>query len=370
MRRTASVWGVGLLVGLAAGLTPGAGRGQIPWDAERWEVAAQESRTGRHLGREALYMAGGTAWFDGADFQDGVVEFDIAAPAEQGFHGLRFRATDRTNHEYVYLRPHLSGLPDAVQYTPVNRGLSSWQLYSDPRFVLPATIPPDRWLHVRVAIQGRRMEMSVDGRVLVFPELQRDPVAGGLGLTASGGGAWFANVVVRPGADPEFGAESGAEAPEPPTDAVGAFRVSEPFAETVVDGVVDLPAVVRSGQRWAPLAAHVRGIADISRVRTRSPEANTVFVALTLEAEDPTVARVRLGFSDRVRVFLDGRQVFAAADEYATRDYRFLGTVGLFDELFLPLEAGDNEVWFAVSEDFGGWGLVVEVPSGQGVEVR
>lgn len=370
MRRATWVWSAGLLTGCALGLSPADGRGQVAWDDSVWDVAAQESRRGHYLGREAFFMAGGTAWFDGADFLDGVIEFDIAAPADQGFHGLRFRAVDRANHEYVYLRPHLSAQPDAVQYTPVDRGLSSWQLYSDPRFVLPATLVPDRWIHVRVAVEGRRMEMTVDGQTLVFPELQRAPAAGGLGLSASGGGAWFANVVVRPGADPAFSDEAGAEAPEVSSDVVTRFRVSEPFAEAVVDGVTVLSSSVRDGQRWAPLPVHVRGIANVAKVRTRSPETNTVFAALTLRAEASTVVRLRLGFSDRVRVFLDGRQVFAAADEYATRDYRFLGTVGLFDELFLPLEAGDNEVWFALSEDFGGWGVVVEIPAGQGVEVR
>lgn len=109
---------------------------------------------------------------------------------------------------------------------------------------------------------------------------------------------------------------------------------------------------------------------NVMRHPQAEPEANTVFVALTLVAEGPAVVRLRFGFSDRVRVFLEGRQRFAAADEFATRDYRFLGTVGLFDELFLPLEAGDNEVWFALSEDFGGWGLMVEIPAGQGVTAR
>ncbi|NNF38072.1 MAG: hypothetical protein HKN71_05365 [Gemmatimonadetes bacterium] len=357
-------------MGCALTLTPVAGRGQIPWDDSNWDVAAQESRTGRYLGREAFYMAGGTAWFDDADFRDGVIEFDIAAPADQGFHGLRFRAVDRTNHEYVYLRPHLSGKPDAVQYTPVNRGLSSWQLYSDARFVLPATLLPDRWLHVRVAIEGRRMEMTIDGQTLVFPELQREPAAGGLGLSASGGGAWFANVVIRADAEPDFIDEPGAEAPPVPADLVTRFRVSEPFAEEVVDGVTELPAYMRSDLQWAPLPVSVRGIADLAQLRTRTPENNTVFARLALEVMSPTVVRLRLGFSDRVRVFVDGRQVFAASDVYATRDYRFLGTVGLFDELYLPLEAGETEVWFAVSEDFGGWGLIVEIPPGQGVVVR
>ena len=80
--------------------------------------------------------------------------------------------------------------------------------------------------------------------------------------------------------------------------------------------------------------------------------------------------RIRLGFSDRVRAFLNGRQLFAAGDEYASRDYRFLGTMGLFDELYLPLESGDNELWLAVSEDFGGWGVTLQIPEGQGVTVR
>jgi hypothetical protein len=35
----------------------------------------------------------------------------------------------------------------------------------------------------------------------------------------------------------------------------------------------------------------------------------------------------------------------------------------LFDELILPLKRGDNELWFAVSEDFGGWAVTAALPS-------
>jgi hypothetical protein len=35
---------------------------------------------------------------------------------------------------------------------------------------------------------------------------------------------------------------------------------------------------------------------------------------------------------------------------------------GLYDELILPLHAGDNQVWIAVSEDFGGWGVLMQLP--------
>ncbi len=49
-------------------------------------------------------------------------------------------------------------------------------------------------------------------------------------------------------------------------------------------------------------------------------------------------------------------------DAFQTRDRSFLGTVGLFDELILPLKRGDNELWFAVSEGFGGWAVVAQLP--------
>ena len=46
------------------------------------------------------------------------------------------------------------------------------------------------------------------------------------------------------------------------------------------------------------------------------------------------------------------------------------GTIGLFDKIYLPLREGDNEVWFAVSERFGGWGIQAEFDDRQGIRVR
>ena len=364
---SARVLGIALLGTLIAVDPLGA---QIGWDESAWEVMAEESAREAYLGRDAMYLNGGTAWWRGGELRDGIIEFDIAVPAVQGFHGLRFRMADRVNHEYVYLRPHLSGKPDAVQYTPIDNGLTGWQFYSDARYAQAVTIPADRWVHVRVAIRGRRMEMTVDGQLLVFPQLDREPAAGRIGLTASGDGAHFANFVVRSGADPGFSGEPGAPAVEAEPGTVDGWRVSEPFPESVLDGVTQLPESVRSSQSWIELPTHVRGVTNIAKGRVRAPERNTVFASVTLHTEAARTARVRIGFSDRVRVFLNGRQLFHGTDGYASRDYRFLGTMGLFDELFLPLEPGENELWLAVSEDFGGWGVTMQIPAGQGVRLR
>ena len=66
---------------------------------------------------------------------------------------------------------------------------------------------------------------------------------------------------------------------------------------------------------------------------------------------------LELGFSDRAVVYLNGRPLYRGDDTYRSRDYRFLGSIGWYDELYLPLEAGENELVIAVSEDLGGWGL-------------
>ena len=66
---------------------------------------------------------------------------------------------------------------------------------------------------------------------------------------------------------------------------------------------------------------------------------------------------LELGFSDRAVVFLNGRALYRGDDTYRSRDYRFLGSIGYYDTLFLPLVAGANDLVVAVSEDFGGWGV-------------
>jgi sugar lactone lactonase YvrE len=43
---------------------------------------------------------------------------------------------------------------------------------------------------------------------------------------------------------------------------------------------------------------------------------------------------------------------------YQQRDPSFLGIIGLFDAVYLPLKQGDNELMLAVFESFGGWGFM------------
>jgi hypothetical protein len=330
------------------------------WD--HWNIKAKQSKSEPYLGRESLLLDEGAAWLDDAGFQDGVIEFDVAASAEAGYHGLAFRAADHDNYESVYLRSALSDKPDATQYTPVFNGLAGWQIYAGPRYIQKVTIVPDRWVHVRVVVHGARLELSVDGQTVVFPQMLSPAAAGAVGLTATGSPAHFANFVMKRGETPPREGGDGAPAVATPAGVIARWRVSTVFAETRLDSLDDLDPAGWRDLTWDSLEPGPGGIVNLAMLRKLDGDRKTVFAATTLHADEAKRVLLRFGFSDRVRVYLNGRPLYRGNATFQTRDSHFLGTVGLFDELILPLKRGDNELWFAVSENYGGWAVVAQLP--------
>ena len=91
----------------------------LPPDSPRWDLE-QQAKVAEYLGRKCLLLDGGAAVVKDFEMRDGVIDVDIATPAKRGFFGIQFRmSNDGANGEWVYLRQHKSGLPDAMQYTPV-----------------------------------------------------------------------------------------------------------------------------------------------------------------------------------------------------------------------------------------------------------
>jgi len=84
---------------------------------------------------------------------------------------------------------------------------------------------------------------------------------------------------------------------------------------------------------------------------------NTVFAAITIDSAKKQLKKLDFGFSDRVKVYLNGGLIYEGLNNFRSRDYRFVGSLGYFDALYLPLEKGKNELRLAVSETFGGWGI-------------
>ncbi len=335
-------------------------RQTVTFDSDRWTFDAAEHRVTEHLGRPSLYLKGGAAWIADAELTDGVIEFDVAFTGERGFMGGIWRMRDRHDYEEFYVRPHQSGKPDANQYTPVFHGVPGWQLYHGKGYGAPLSYPTNAWIHIKIVFSGGRGEVYVDSEepVVAIQEMKHEVGPGKVGLSASNfAPAHFSRFSFQKLDRPALAI------PPPPTGVapmgtVRAWSVSNAFAEAGLDGKTLLGEGDKAGLTWQTLLAERTGITNLARAAVLSPETNTVFARVVVHAESEGTRKVRFGYSDRVKVYLNDRLIYGGDNGYKSRDYRYLGTIGLFDELYLPLRQGENELLFAVSESFGGWGIL------------
>lgn len=351
---------VSLMVIMATGVTEPAPEA-VSFDSDRWVWQARERVIEEHLGRSSMRLKGGAGFVDGASLTDGIVEFDISFTAERGFVGGIWRVVDPANYEEFYIRPHQSGKPDANQYTPIFNGASGWQLYHGEGHGAPVSYRFNTWIPVRIAFSGSRALIYVDDMAtpaVIVHELKRDVTAGSVGVMASNfAPAWFSNF--------RFRALSGSpleaafkEPPQAEAGTIGRWTVSTAFAEGALDGKIMLNDADKAELSWVALSAESSGITNLARVQGIAGDSDTSFARVVVRSSEARSLRFRFGYSDRARVFLNDRLLYSGNNTYRSRDYRYLGTIGLFDELTLPLVAGDNELWIAVSESFGGWGVV------------
>jgi hypothetical protein len=333
---------------------------EVPLDVAAWALAGGDHTRTEDLGRPCIRFGDANLAHALPDvvLEDGVIEVDLAVARERSFHGVIWRVRDGENFESFFVRPHQVGNPDSVQYTPVTNDISSWQLYHGPGFWAPVAFPIDAWFTIRVAFAGSRAEVFVGdltSPTLRVAELKRPPAPGGIGLLVGGPGLRVARFAYD-GVAPVI-AEPMPRRDEPRAGVIRDWDVSDPFLESEIAGAPGLPIDLVAARVWTPLVAEPSGLLDLSRANGLRDGRNTVLARTTIRAPSEHAAALEIGFSDRAVVFLNGRALFRGDDSYRSRDYRFLGSIGFWDTVYLPLREGDNELVVAVSEDLGGWGV-------------
>lgn len=126
-------------------------------------------------------------------------------------------------------------------------------------------------------------------------------------------------------------------------------------------GKAQLAEDLSAGRSWTAMTAEDTGITNLAEVITDENGGDTVFVKYSLEGKRGEYRQLHFGYSDKARVYLNGTLIYSGDNTYMTRDYRYLGTIGLFDSVVLPLKKGENELLIAVSEAFGGWGIMGQI---------
>ena len=353
-----------------------AGAVALPPDSAHWVFEGRAEPT-EYLGRRCIMLDGGAATVKDLDLRDGVIDMDVATPAARGFFGIQFRA-DSLNGEYVYLRQHKSGLPDAMQYTPVlNTGLN-WQLYSGPGFTGAVDIPRETWFHLRLAIAGAQARLYVQDTskpALDLPDLKSGRERGQVALADLIGATCFANVEVHPTPDAPWQRQL----PEMPRGTLVRWSLSPVYDALARDPERPLSSADQKAMRWDVVEAEPPGIVAIYRYRmaphprvtfqsdwsTRlepQPGTKVIYARTTITADKDEVRKLALGYSDEVSVFLNGRILYRGRSAQAFRDPGFLGIVTPDnDALYLPLKKGSNELVLALSELGGGWGFVARL---------
>ena len=146
-----------------------------------------------------------------------------------------------------------------------------------------------------------------------------------------------------------------------PSTRITHWDVSDPFDEAQLVDKTSLAKSWTGALQWHTIDSDERGITDFARVAAHGKGSNTVIARTIVHATQSGVRQFKFGFSDRARIYFNGNLLYSGSDVYMSRDYRFLGTIGLFDAVYLPVHKGDNELMIAVSEDFGGWGLEADL---------
>lgn len=330
-----------------------------------WDLSGDARIAGAGEPR-VLEIGTGVAVAPGVELENGTIEVEVQMSSHRSFVYVRFRDGGDGDWEEIYLRPHKSHLPDALQYTPVIGGVSQWQIFHGESGTAAVGLPAEQWIPLRLEIAGRKLAVFVGDRLepaMVIARMAHEPRAGGIALrsfVARGSeapfGARFRRLKVSPGRT-SYGFDPARPSAAADPRLVAGWQASPVFA--IEEKLYrELPQVDESA--WRDVEAEPDGTVLLDRLpRPEGVRAYGAVLRLGIEAAGAEVRSLDLGFSDAVSVFLNGRPVVGLDQSYRFDRPRVQGVMGLHQSrLHLPLEDGHNELRLVVTESFGGWGLI------------
>ena len=347
----------------------------VPPTSSRWDLQGQ-AKVAEYLGRPCLALNGGAAVLNHFEMRDGVIDVDVATSDGRGFFGIMFRiADDGANGEEVYLRPHKSGLPDAIQYTPVLNGGRNWQIYNGPGFTGAVEIPKQEWFHLRLEVTGAQARLYVkdmDKPALAMDDLKSGVQKGEVALFVLTGATWLSNFEIRTTPDSDWVRHP----PPMPKNTLTKWSLSPEYDALQRNLERPLTPSEIAAMAWQEVEAEAPGFVVINRYRESpkvrvsfegdfskrldpQPGMKVVYARTTVDSDRDRVEKLEIGYSDDVSVFLNGEILFRGRSAQGFRDPGFLGIVYPEDDaVYLPLKKGRNELVLAVSELGGGWGFI------------
>lgn len=344
----------------------------IPLDTINWNFEAESYILEEFKGKKAIYLQGGSITLKDGDFLNGTIEYDIYLKEVQAFPGVYFRMNGN-DAEHFYIRPHQAGNPDANQAIPLTKGISPWQLYYGEKYAFPYEYKYDDWTHVKLVVHDDKAQVFLDysEEPNLSWQLFHEPVEGGISLNGGNAqGMHLANIKID--RDKHELKNFKPLNRKPIEGLVPKWQLSDKFEEQLLDDHSKTQQII-TDRTWKESVVLEEGTAaNISRKVERFDDVpgNTVFAKIELDATSDMTKLFEFGYSDRAVVILNGKPIYKGNNRYRSRDYRYLGTIGLFDAVYLPLRKGKNTLLLAVSEDFGGWLVTGRFVDTKGLKIQ
>jgi len=330
----------------------------IPLNDTNWNIQAQSYELKRYKGKDAIYIDRGSLLLKDTKFLNGTIEFDMYLKEERTYPGVFFRADkDFNNGELWFVRTHLSGLEDCNQAAPATNGITPFQFYFGPKYSFAYDFNYDDWTHVKIIVNDDKAQVFLDysEKPNLSWNLFHEPKAGGLMIRGSRLPIYIADVKVDIN---NYELIDFNPIENDPVDGlIQEWEVSDMFEEKLLLDPSKLETVVDNRKWGRKIFLEEGAAANISRVQVLrdGTSGETVFAKIKIHSDKDQIKLFNFGYSDRVVAILNGEAIYKGNNGWRTRDYRYLGTIGLFDGIYLNLKKGENTLLMAVSESFGGW---------------
>ena len=345
----------------------------IPLDTVNWDISSQASYLfENYKGKNTIYLKGGRISYKDAIFENGTIEFDLFLKEEPAFPGVLFRTVEN-DAELFYVRPHQSGNPDANQVLPVINGISAWQLYFGTKYSFAYDYNYDDWTHVKIVVNDNRAQVYLDHSD--FPHLSWNLFhltrQGGISFQGGSRSAVHIADIKISNQTPQLKNFSPGE--RTPFDGlIQEWEISDMFEKELLNDPSDLFKVIDQ-RKWGRKIQVEEGVAaNISRQQfLRNGESGeTVFARININSDRDQIKLFQFGYSDDIIAILNKKAIYKGTNRWRSRDYRYLGTIGLFDGIYLDLKKGKNTLLMAVSENFGGWLITGKFEDNSGVKIE
>lgn len=371
-----------LLLLVAASIARAQSPGGSVWNLDHAKAAEGAPPQPNHIA-----LISGMATRPDLRLENGVIEFDLAPPAER-FAGVAFRMRSSADYEIVYFRPSDDGTRwTAMQYQPVFQGETTWQLYHGAGYEAPVpALLGGKDLHVRIVLSGTRADVLLGEDTvpaLRVPRLVPPSAEGEVGFWVAPGTHAAPTPTVlhnlRVNRDASIALASVPVATHDATQ-LTQWLLSPRMPNDSIVPPLELPAfVVRGSGEWIPADAEASGLINLNRQlgNAAGPQTSNVFggagwgiayARVRIVSDRAQVRRLSFSYSDGIGVYVNGKRVFVGRNDIDSRYVGYLGIVGAeVDAIDLPLKRGATDVVLAVTDKAFGWGFRAKIDSLDGI---